>query len=198
MGRFWDWLTGRGDYDEYDEPDDDDGYDGYDDELDGDADEGVACPSFDCGCKRCALLARLCYHEAGHIVAHLALEIPFGEAYATVDASASSADGAVTVAEHIDHLTGELLIDHIVMALAGAAAENARYGGVAMSDGDDESVAAYIANDEPYGTIADLDLGEAEDEAADIVDHWGDQLDQLARDLFENGSLTYHDCLEYA
>lgn len=185
MGWIWDWITGRGD-DEYDD----------DDEYDETGDEGVECPAFDCGCKVCAVLAQLCIHEAGHIVAHLALEIPFSHAFANVSADGSSGNGSVVMGETYS-IEGDELIDAIVSTLSGAAAENLWFGAAAMADGDDESIEAYLTGPAAH-TIADLDMADAEAEAANIVDEWGDQLERLARDLFEHGSLTYEDCLVYA
>ena len=173
--------------------DEDDGYD--DEDLvddDADAEDEDVCPAFSCGCKWCALMRRLCHHEAGHVIAHLALDVWFDHVAASVGAGGDSADGVTSMLGEARDGSDD---DHLVITCAGAAAEELVYGGALCAEVDDRNIAEKV--NAPNLTLT-LTADEAAAEAAEIVDEWSEELDAVAAELFIAGYLTASECAAIA
>jgi hypothetical protein len=176
MGAILDLLLGRP-HDATEQHDDE-----HDDEPE------VECPSLDCGCRDCGPHARLCIHEAGHVVAHLWAEQPFIHVYAHSDRGGG--DGKVVTGDLAD--PDDDPGDVVVCFLAGAAAERLFYGGEIAAQGDYDAVEVFLSDPD-----VGITLEQAEAEAEGVVDDWGDVLLAVARALFESesGDLTYDEVI---
>lgn len=114
-------------------------------------------------------------HEAGHVAVHRALRRAFSHAWITVDGDGTTR--GATVAELDDTDAHE----HLVLLMAGAAAEDLFFGGEVTEADQDYLDAQELL---PHALIS---LAEAEEEAADLVDEHRDLVEAVAWLLFDRG-----------
>jgi hypothetical protein len=119
-------------------------------------------------------------HEAGHVVAYLALGWEFTHAWIAVDPDGRTRGETVAAAE----LADSDVHGHLVLLMAGAAAEDLFFDGE-VSEADLDYVEA-----QDLLPSALVSLAEAEEEAGDLVDEHRDLVEAVAWQLFDRGRVT--------
>lgn len=186
------WLLGRDEDVDEDEEEEFDPDAELDDLLDEDAPHPV---SLDCDCFTCEERWRVAVHEAGHVAAFHALGEPFE--YVTIHpnpdadevehAEGASGGGMVHMTQDTDDMhSAQDLGNYLIIYSAGGVAEQMVRGEVLGMAHDEEGIEEFLQR-----PACPFDADEAWALAEEVISENYDAMIGIAKDLFEQGTLSY-------